>query len=162
MFYPLSFGNWLAQLIVNMGFFKNLLATTKDKQLAEVKFLLMMVGCDGEITKDEKDCLYEMLKIRNIPLSVFDEVFKLDYTSIPDVFPISLEDRSEMFGELITLMCIDGKCTREEVAFFKYVSKKLGFSSDRVDAMFYNFVQSVDDFGEITKHSLISSYNRYR
>lgn len=145
-----------------MGFLKNLLATTKDKQLAEVKFLLMMVGCDGEITQDEKDCLYEMLKIRNIPLSVFDEVFRLDYTSIPDVFPISMEDRSEMFGELITLMCIDGKCTREEVAFFKYVSKKLGISSDRVDALFYNFVQSVDDFGDITKHSLISSYNRYR
>ncbi len=121
-----------------------------------------MVGCDGEITKDEKDCLYEMLKIRKIPLSIFDEVFKLDYTNIPDVFPISIEDRSEMFGELISLMCIDGKCTKEEVAFFKYVSKKLGFSSDRVDAMFYNFVQSVDDFSYITKQSLISSYNRYK
>ena len=145
-----------------MGFFKNLLATTKDRQLAEVKFLMMMVGCDGEITQDEKDCFYEMLKIRNIPVSRFDEVFRLDYTSIPDVFPISMEDRSEMFAELITLMCIDGKCTREEVTFFKYVSKKLGFSSDRVDDMFYNFVRSIDDFDYTTKQSLISSYNRYK
>ena len=48
-------------------------------------------------------------------------------------------------------------------ALFAYaVGIKLGISSDRVDAMFYNFVQSVDDFGDITKHSLISSYNRYR
>lgn len=145
-----------------MGFLKNLLATTKDKQLAEVKFLMMMVGCDGEITQDEKDCLYEMLKIRNIPLSRFEEVFRLDYTSIPEVFPISLEDRSEIFGELITLMCIDGKCTREEVAFFKYVSRKLGFSPERVDDMFYRFVKSVDDFDYTTKQHLISSYNAYK
>ena len=142
-----------------MGFFKNLLASTKDKQLAEVKFLVMMVGCDGEITKDEKECLYEMLKIRNIPLSRIDEVFQLDYTSIPDVFPVSMDDKSSMFAELVAIMCADGKCTREEVMFLKYVSKKLGFSSSQVDDMVTRIIRSIDDFDYCTKQSLLSSYN---
>lgn len=143
-----------------MGFLKNLLASTKDKQLAEVKFLVMMVGCDGEITQEEMECLEEMLKIRNIPLSVIHEALQSNITSLPDVFPISIDGKSSMFAELLALMCADGKCTREEIMLFKYVSKKLGFSSNQVDDMFVRFVNSVDDFDYSTKQSLLSSYNR--
>lgn len=142
-----------------MGFFTNLLASTKDKQLAEVKFLIMMVGCDGEITKEEKEILDEILKIRNIPLSRVEEALQLNYASIPDVFPITIDGKSSIFSELLTLMCADGKCTREEIALLKYVSKKLGFSSNQVDDMFYRFVRSVDEFDYSTRQALISSYN---
>lgn len=141
-----------------MGFFKNLLASSNDKQLAEVKFLIMMVGCDGNITAEEKECLEEILKIRNIPLTRINEALQLNYENIPDVFPISWDGKSTMFTELLTLMCIDGKCTKEEVTLLKYVSNKLNMSSKDVDEIFYRFVNSIDEWDYRTKQSLISSY----
>ena len=145
-----------------MGFLSNILSASEDKELSKIKFLVTMIACDGEVTPDELEHLKEILKGEHVSQDRINQAMNMDISQLPDKIPTSHTKRCILLAELLGLMCSDGKCTMEEVSFYKYMHKKLGILLN-ADEIFEDFVNDPDmGFSYTTRQKLKDSYNRYK
>ena len=120
--------------------------------------LINLAWADGNIHQKEKDFIFSLANIHNIPLSEVKELLATKHNS---QYPAQLndEEKLEYLIHLLQLMKIDGKIFYSELQYCYKIAGIIGYSEEVVTELLV--LTPSGDLGLDERHDLLNKAREY-
>ena len=111
------------------GLKKLIFKFSSQPKLCKLRDLYLLAKLDGELSKEEHLWLLQICQKENISNKLLAQVMNNPWV-IRDCYPIEEKEKLHYFHQLVTMMMIDGKCTKDEITFCEHVGYLLGYNKE--------------------------------
>ena len=111
------------------GLKKLIFKLSSQPKLCKLRDLYLLAKLDGELSKEEHLWLLQVCQKENISNKLLAKVISNPWV-IRDFYPTEEKEKLHYFHQLVTMMMIDGKCSKDEIVFCEQVGCILGYNKE--------------------------------